>query len=152
MSDRVLRRRASVPNYAKIFKIHGFYVRQLTTINNDRPYFVYDTFVEYMGQEPSNQILQYVNNERCDDYINDWDNIETILMLDGADKATTVVHQYAAPANDYRWNRRRNRRPQQVQVENSDNDEENHDGEVDDNPERWRCSLKWSSISLHEGH
>lgn len=103
MSDRVLRGRVSLPNYEKIFNIHGFYVQQLSTNDGERPYFVYESLPEYMGGQPSNRVLQYVNHERCDDFFDDWENMEAILMLDGPSKATVVIHTIAAQANDYHW-------------------------------------------------
>jgi len=151
MSDRVLRRRVSVPNYEKIYAIHGFYVRQLSTNSGERPYFVYESLPEYMGGQPSNRVLQYVNHERCDDFIDDWENMEAILMLDGPSRAIVVIHTISAQANDYRWRARRNPRPQQVergpqQVEHSNEDEddheENHDGEVNIN----RFNNPWRTV------
>jgi len=152
MSDRVLRGRVSLANYEKIFNIHGFYVRQVSTNSGKRPYFVYESLPEYMGGQPSDRVLQFVNYERCDDFIDDWENMEDILMLDGPSKAIVEIHPYEAQANNYRWRERRNRRqPQQQehgpqQVEHSDEDEENHEennhGEVNNN----RFNNPWRTV------
>jgi hypothetical protein len=97
MSDRVLRGRVSLANYEKIFNIHGFYVRQVSTNSGKRPYFVYESLPEYMGGQPSDRVLQFVNYERCDDFIDDWENMEDILMLDGPSKAIVEIHPSSSP-------------------------------------------------------
>ena len=84
------------PDFERIFDIHGFYVNQL---KKDGPIYVYFSRVDYETQFPSDRVLNYVNNERCDDFRSDFDNMRDLLLLDGPHKAQTVVHAVAPTPN-----------------------------------------------------
>ena len=83
-----LRRRVVEEPHIGVFRVHAFYVRQLRP---NGPIFVYRSLPEWASGRPSSRVLQYVNGERCDDFIGDFDNIQDILLWDGASKAVTVV-------------------------------------------------------------
>ena len=132
-------------NATKIFNIHGFYVRQLSVGQGMKPYYVYSNKVEYEGREPSERVIFSINGERCDDFIEDWDYMEHILLQREPHKARVVIGRVAPQAN---VGFRRKRNHHEVAVEPNDSDEDNEsDGEINGNHQgRERHNNQWRTV------
>ena len=63
-----------------------------------KPYFIYNNKVEYEERKPSERAIYSINGQRCDDYKDDWHNMEQILLLREPLKATVEI-MWVAPAS-----------------------------------------------------
>ena len=122
-------RQRQKPDFERIFDIHGFYVNQL---KKDGPVYVYYSRVEYETNFPSERVLNYINNERCDDFKDDYDNVIALLLLDGIQKARTTIH-VVPPTPNYTGKQRRGTKrkktPTTIDENGSDHDTDSSDEE-----------------------
>ena len=120
----------------KIYNIHGFYVRPLSVGQGKKPYFIYNNKVEYEERKPSERAIYSINGQRCDDYKDDWHNMEHLLLLTEPLKATVEIMRVAPQAN---VGFRRKRNHHEVAVVHNDSDEDNEsDGEANGNHQEYQ--------------